>query len=540
MREATAHQGIDIVLNSLAGDFIPKSLSLLREGGRFLELGKTDLWDQERAAQVNRAVTFIPVFLGDICQKQPELVQSMFKDIMQGFEAGRLKPLPYRRFPIQEVRAAFRFMAQAKHIGKVVVDQRNAEQLGPTIHEDASYLITGGLGALGLQFAGWLAEKGARHLVLFGRRPPGEAAHKTIGRLIASGVEVVVAHGDVSNKEDMQRLFDEIAAMPKLRGVIHAAGLVDDGLLLNQNSKRFIRVMAPKTIGSLLLHDATRNSDLDFFVLCSAGAALFGSPGQGNYAAANAFMDAMAHYRRSLGLPALSINWGPWAKGGMAAGLSRRDHERWTAMGMTMINPVYGLKALEMALELEDPQVAVLPISWPLFFRRFAIGEEPALLMDIARSEREQVQVESRISSSEPFLDRLEKTDPEDRYDLLMDHVRALLVSVLGLQPSIAIKRHEGLTDLGMDSLMAVEFSNRLNQTLNQHLPSTLAFEYPTIQALTDYLAAEVVKIVMQKSADSAKDPTAADQNRLRESVKDLDDKSVADLLTKELDIAGY
>lgn len=536
----TANQGIDIVLNSLTGEFIPKSLSLLRAGGRFLELGKTDLWDQARAEQLKPGVTFIPVFLGDICQRQPALVQSMFQDIMQGFAHQCLRPLPHHTFPLGAVKSAFRFMAQAKHVGKVVVDQRHAAPDSPVIHENATYLITGGLGSLGLHFADLLAKRGARHLVLLGRRQAGVAALDVIKRLKASGMQIVAARCDVANKGDLQRIFDEISSMPPLKGIIHAAGVVDDGMLLNQSPERFAKVMAPKTIGSWLLHEMSRSYDLDFFVLCSAGAALFGSPGQGNYAAANAFMDALAHYRCSLGLPALSINWGPWAKSGMAADLSHRDHQRWAAMGMAMIEPAQGLNAFEVALTQYSPQVAVLPINWPVLFLQFAHGSEPLILSSLARSERKPAQAQTRIPVRDDFLGRLEKTDLEDRYDLLMEHVRLLVASVLGLRPSVVLKQDEGLTDLGMDSLMAVEFRNRLNLTLKQNLPSTLVFEYPTIKALTDHLAYEVLEIASRKTADQSSGSAAAVQDRVPDEMEHLDDEAVATLLTKELDSAGY
>ena len=295
--------------------------------------------------------------------------------------------------------------------------------------------------------------------------------------------------------------------MPPLKGIIHAAGLVDDGMLRNLNQERFISVMAPKTSGSWLLHVLTQSIDLDFFVMCSAGAALFGSPGQGNYAAANAFMDALAHYRRSLGLPALSINWGPWSNGGMTEALSGRDRQRWKSQGMGMIEPHQGIEALELALDLDIPQVAVLPINWPIFFQKFAAGEEPPFLSEIARSERSQEPVgplAAQSDESDDFLKRLSQVDPEDRRDLLMDHVRDQAISVLGLRPSVELSFDEGLTDLGMDSLMAVEFSNRLKRTLGHHLPSTLAFEHPTIRALADYLAQDVLKLATGGSKECA------------------------------------
>ena len=419
----------------------------------------------------------------------------------------------------------------------------NNSSPGSRIRGDASYLITGGLGALGLHFARWLAEQGARHLVLLGRRPGGQAAQEVINQLKASGVSVSVAHGDVSIKGDLQRVFEEIAAMPPLKGIIHAAGLVDDGMLRNLNKERFVSVMAPKTSGSWLLHVLTQSIDLDFFVMCSAGAALFGSPGQGNYAAANAFMDALAHFRHSLDLPALSINWGPWSNGGMTEALRGRDRQRWKSQGMGMIEPHQGIEALRQALDLGIPQVAVLPINWPIFFQKFAAGEEPPFLSKIARSECSKAPagpLAAQTDESDDFLKRLSQVPPEDLRDLLMDHVRDQAISVLGLRPSVKLSFDEGLTDLGMDSLMAVEFSNRLKRTLGHYLPSTLAFEYPNIRALADYLAQDVLKLATGASKNEPAQVPNDARKTIGVEVADLSESEVEQSLLQELNRTGY
>jgi acyl transferase domain-containing protein/NADPH:quinone reductase-like Zn-dependent oxidoreductase/short-subunit dehydrogenase len=537
--EATDGQGIDIVLNSLAGDFIPRSLARLRTGGRFLELGKTDLWDQERAAQVNPAATFIPVFLGDICRQQPALVKSMFRDLMQGFADGRWAPLPHRLFPVVETQSAFRFMAQARHIGKVVVDQRSP-RLDRSVRGDATYLITGGLGALGLHFARWLADKGARRLVLLGRRPAGPAAQKVIEHLRAAGVGVTIAQADVSKEPELRRVFDQIAALPPLKGIIHAAGRVDDGMLRNLQPQQFVHVMAPKVTGTRLLHTLTQGMDLDFFVLCSAGAALFGSPGQGNYAAANAFMDALAHYRRSLGLPALSINWGPWAGGGMADALDTSNRHRWKSQGMGMIEPQHGTRALELAMDSDVPQIAVLPMQWPVYFQQVDSRDVPAFLSALAASEHTPVRLTPAVQAhdADGFLERLANTDPENRRDLLLDYLRDQAIGVLGLRSTLELNLDEGLTDMGMDSLMAVEFSNRLKRALGRHLPSTLAFEHPTLRALADHLAKDILRLEIGGSGIDA--PEQRDARPTLQEVAGLSESAAEKDLLQELERSGY
>ncbi|WP_226594929.1 SDR family oxidoreductase, partial [Microseira wollei] len=239
----------------------------------------------------------------------------------------------------------------------------NEEQL--SIQPDGSYWITGGLGALGLEVAEWLVEKGARQLVLTGRSQVSVAAKQRISSFEQSGARVLVVKADVSQPNQVVEVLEKIQKeLPPLRGIIHAAGVLDDGVLQQQSIERFGRVMAPKVAGAWNLHNLTANLPLDFFVGFSSVAALFGSAGQGNYAAANAFMDGLAHYRQAMGLPGLSINWGPWANVGMAASLESRSRDRIQTMGMAAIPVERGLVALEQLLNQSASQVGVMPINW--------------------------------------------------------------------------------------------------------------------------------------------------------------------------------
>jgi len=536
---ATEGQGIDIVLNSLAGEFITKSIALLRRGGRFLELGKTDLRDVEKVNKINPQASYQVVFLGDICQKDPASVQVWFRELLDAFDQGDLKPLPVRLFPIGEVEKAFRFMAQAKHIGKIVVDQRQVNR-EVSIRADATYLITGGLGGLGLQFARWIVERGALHLVLLARSPAGEKVQKTIDQLKADGAKIIIAQVDVAEKADLQNVLSSIEPGFPLRGIIHAAGVVDDAALINQNRERFIKVFRPKVIGSWLLHSLTEDIDLDFFVMCSAGAALFGSPGQANYAAANAFMDGLAYVRRGEGLPATSINWGPWDKVGMAADLGRSNRQKWQNMGMGFIQPWQGCLALERLLGVECPQVAVLPMDWKQMVRNLKGRQFPSLIADIVNEE--QAYRDSASSSVQPsdLRSKLEALDAEDRYDMLLKHVRQQVFEALELKPTMEVKLDLGLTDIGMDSLMAVEISNRLKRSLDCNLPSTLAFEYPTIDAIVNYLTGKLTGIKFGGAAIEIPAVQKATRTAAAEELTGLSEEDVEKSLLKELEDTGY
>ena len=245
--------------------------------------------------------------------------------------------------------------------------------------------MTGGLGSLGLVVAEWLVEQGAQHLVLVGRHGPGAAAQAALAEWARRGVQVQVRQADVAHAEEVQALVDSLRAQPPLRGVIHAAGVLDDGVLLQQTWERFARVLAPKALGAWHLHRATAGMALDFFVLFSSVAAVLGSAGQGNYAAANAYLDGLAWYRRSRGLPALSLNWGPWGEVGMAAQLAERAQSRRAAGGVALIPPALGVQALGYALASGAPQWTVLPIDWPGFLGSFPAGGEPPLFAGMGR-----------------------------------------------------------------------------------------------------------------------------------------------------------
>jgi acyl transferase domain-containing protein/NADPH:quinone reductase-like Zn-dependent oxidoreductase/acyl carrier protein len=523
--EATQGRGIDIVLNSLSGEFIPKSISVLKKGGRFLEIGKIDLWDQERVNQIKPGILYTPFLLGEICQKDPRLVQAMFEKLIQDFRDGALNPLPLKTFPMREVAAAFRFMAQAKHVGKIVIDQR-LEDVG-AIRPDASYIITGGVGGLGLTFAKWLVDKGARSLFLISRKGNGEKAIEAIRGLREDGAKVVVVNGDVANIADLQHLLSLSDSDHPIKGIIHAAGVIDDASLQNQNESRFAGVLSPKVQGSWNLHRLTDKMDLDFFVMCSSAAAVFGTPGQGNYAAANAFMDGLAYYRRSLGLPALSVNWGPWSDVGMAANFSKKDNSRWDALGVGRIKPEDGVKAFELALGADGPQVVVLPVDWKTYLREVPSGQEPPLLAAVVRELQDFDDKRISTGNNDQFLQLIREVPEMNRRQLLLEHVQEQLIQVFGLGADAKIDCDQELVDLGMDSLMAVEISNRLRRSLNSSLSSTLAFEYSTLNKLTDYILLEVLKNEVPRSENSIR----SDASTLLNRIDELSDDQVNDLL---------
>lgn len=348
----------------------------------------------------------------------------------------------------------------------------NAQPL--VLHPDHSYLVTGGLGGLGLRVAQWLVAHGARKLVLAGRRrhilPDTQAA---IQALEAAGARVLVVQADIAQAADVARLLAATQALAPLRGIIHAAGVIDDGLLLQQTAARFAQVMAPKVAGTWQLHAQTRDLALDFFVLFSSVSSLLGNRGQSNYAAANAFMDALAQQRGQAGLPALSINWGGWAEVGLAATLVKEQ----AAAGLGAIAPAQGVDLLGLLLTGTAPQVGVLPIQWRTFQQGLAQPQSWPLLTDLLPPAAEQKHPTS-------LREQLAAAAPEARAALLKDHVQQLVLQLLGATPAA----DESLLLFGLDSLLSIQLANRLAAALGLTLPATLAFNYETIARLTHFL----------------------------------------------------
>ncbi|HWE60509.1 MAG TPA: beta-ketoacyl reductase, partial [Chloroflexota bacterium] len=367
---------------------------------------------------------------------------------------------------------------------------RSAERVpdlpAPRLSGDATYLVTGGLGGLGLQVARGLAAQGARHLVLAGRHDPSPAAREILDELSQAGVRVVAARADVAQEGEVARLLEEMrVTLPPLHGIVHAAGVVDDGVLLRQDWARIARVLAPKVEGAWNLHTLTAGLPLDFFVLFSSAVSLLGSAGQAGYAAANAFLDSLAHYRKAVGLPALSINWGPWAEVGMAAA---RGADRWAQLGMGSIEPRRGVRALARVLGAADAEIGVFPADWHAFGRHAPDGAGPPLLSMLMRELGAGGAVGAAAASGSSLLPRLRGAMPAVRSDLLLEHLHGEVAGVLGLDAAQPLDPDQGLFELGMDSLMAVELRNRLQLQLGMPLAGTLLFDYPTLTTLAAYL----------------------------------------------------
>jgi NADP-dependent 3-hydroxy acid dehydrogenase YdfG/acyl carrier protein len=317
-----------------------------------------------------------------------------------------------------------------------------------------------------------MVEQGARQLVLTGRRSASTEIQETLRQLEQKDVKVLIAQADVSNEADMVRVLEAVkASMPPLRGIIHAAGVLDDKILLQQNWERFSRVMAPKVKGAWNLHTLTRDLPLDFFVLFSSAASLLGSPGQGNYAAANSFMDVLAHHRLAQGLPGLSINWGSWAEVGMAASLTTRHQAANATLGMDNIAPQQGLQVLKQVLGQVPSQIGVLPINWSVLKQQLSVrGQLPPLLFELFAKTQTQEETVASVQRSD-ILPRLSQAQNGDRLNFLVVYLQEQITKVLGFGTVLTLDPQQRLLELGLDSLMAVQLKNSIAADLEVNVP---------------------------------------------------------------------
>ena len=394
---------------------------------------------------------------------------------------------------------------------------------------NGSYLITGGLGGLGLQTAEWMAEHGARHLVLIGRSGAATAdARQAVSGLESCGVKVWVAKADVTSLEDMSGVFADIqASMPPLRGIMHAAGVAAYQMLADLTVEDFEFILSPKVLGTWVLHQLTREMGLDFFVCFSSIASAWGSKGQGHYAAANQFLDAFAHYRHRLGLPAMSVNWGPWAGKGM---LTEEFQTFIARLGVDAFPAQKGLTVLGDLLQSDLAQVIVADVDWRVFKAVYQARGHRPFLEEVGGPELSE---DKQIEQPSGFLQQLKAAPESERQELLRAAIQAEVAQVLGFGPTQLPDAQQGFFDLGMDSLMAVDLRNRLERTLGCGLPSTLAFDHPTVDHLTNHLFTEVLKIDVSTELSFQKDDGVRAE-RVR-GIKELSDEKLIALVNKEI-----
>jgi len=532
--EATGGQGVDLVLNSLTGDLIDATARALKPGGRFIELGVRDVRAEDFVAASGKAFTYMPINWGHVADEDPGNIGQILKRIVSEINAGVLKPLPRHTFGPDKVTDAFRLMAQAGHLGKIVIDWNGGHT--PAIHQNATYLVTGGLSGLGLDTVRWLASEGAGRIIAIGRKAASDEVKAELAKLQASGTRIETHSVDVTDKPALERLFSGIrqSSLP-LRGIIHSAGTLSDAGLLQQTQETLQTVIAPKLDGLRILEELSRGEALDIFCAYSSLAAILGSPTQSNHAAANAAMGAVMQHRVRLGLPGLSIDWGPWSEIGAAAGgdtLSRLSEQ-----GISAITPAEGRAASAYLINHASGQVAVAPIDWHKL-SEWRGATQPAfaelLHQQVAQAESRQCTQRSQNkggASSEmdgELTQRITGAPDDQKRKILDTFLEDMLRTTFALPANRKIDPDMPFGEMGLDSLLAIELRNRLGRALGRKLPATLLFESPTLLTLGNALIEDFVEKASETPAPAS--PKLAADSAL-EGLEDLSEEELDRML---------
>ncbi|MFJ3743840.1 type I polyketide synthase [Streptomyces albidoflavus] len=484
-RATSGGRGVDVVLNSLAGDYIDASLRLLAPGGRLVDMGKTDVRDPGQVLRDHPAAALYQAY--ELREAGEDRIQEMFRDLSELFASGALRPLPTVTWDVRHAREAFRHMAQAKHYGKIVLTLPRAWDSEGTV------LVTGGAGVLGGILARHLVTRhGMRHLVLTGRRGPDTpGAGELAAELRELGAEVTLAACDAADADALAAVLAAVPAEHPLTAVVHAAGVLDDGVLESLTPDRLRTVLAPKADAARHLHRLTRDLDLADLVLFSAGAGVFGNAGQANYAAANTYLDALAHRRRADGLPTTSLSWGLWADTSALTGqLDDTDLARVRRSGVLPLSAADGMVLFDAALTEQRPHL--VPVRLETGQLRASGDEVPPLLRSLYRGPVRRTAEAGAAAGTDGLRARLAGRSAEDRLSTLRDLVGAHAAAVLGHDDTEPFHAGRAFRDLGFDSLTAVELRNRLSAATGMRLPATLVFDHPTVAALAAHLDGEL------------------------------------------------
>jgi phthiocerol/phenolphthiocerol synthesis type-I polyketide synthase C len=508
--QATQGRGIDVVLNSLAGEAINRNFRVLKPFGRFLELGKRDFYENTRIGlrPFRNNISYFGIDADQLMRERPELTQRLFGEVLQLFRERVFHALPYQAFEARDVVDAFRHMQQARQIGKIVVTYRTGIPASPPaarsapqrlqLTGDASYLITGGLGGFGLKTAEWLVDRGARHLVLLGRRGAGaEEAQSALARLERRGVRVLACACDVTDRLALSALLERVEReCPPLRGIVHAATVIDDALVRDMNGAQIRRVLAPKVLGALHLHELTRALALDFFVLYSSATTLFGNPGQSNYIAANASLEALCRARRDSALPATCVRFGAIDDVGFLARTPKLKQALQDRMGGAALPSGVALDVLEAMLLSDRSDLGVLELDWRAL-RRFLPSATASKFVELARSVAHGDAEEDGAVDLERMLREL---PPEEMLAVVVEMLKVEIGEILRIA-SDKIDPARPIHEMGFDSLMGVELVVAVENRFGVRLPVLALNDSPTVAKL----AARIINQLHGDEADATR-----------------------------------
>ena len=506
---ATNGEGVDVVLNSLAGEAIHRNLTLLRPFGRFIELGKRDFYENNRIGLkfFRNNLSYFGVDADQLMIERPELAREIFDQLLRLFEKGVYTPLPYRAFDASRAPDAFRLMQRSGHIGKIIVrpplataDTPKRVETAFPVRRDAACLVTGGLSGFGLATARWLATKGAGCLVLIGRSgATSDEARTAINEFEALGVHVIARACDVTDANSIRTLFDEAqAAGYPIRGVVHAAAVFDDATMETLDQRQYQRVIEPKIHGALVLHDVSLGREIDFFVLYSSITTAFGNPGQANYVAANAFLEALAQHRRAAGLPAQAIGWGAIADAGYLARNEDLRDQLASKLGADPLSTRDAMALLERLVARDESNFYAAGINWQRLRAGLPVLQARVFGELASGSERK-----ADSGGPDDALSKLTEVSLEEAIALVSGILAEEIGQVLRLTPD-KIDLGKSVFDLGMDSLMALELKLGIEDRFGIEIPVMALSEGGNITSLS-------AQIVAQIRGDEAGDQFAGD-----------------------------
>ncbi len=534
----THGEGVDVVLNSLAGEAINRNLRVLKPFGRFLELGKRDFYENTKIGlrPFRNNISYFGIDADQLMKVHPALTQKIFREVMGLFSEGVLHPLPYQSFEADDVVDAFRYMQQARQIGKIVVTYRNginhvhapkithrALQLSPS----ATYLVTGGLGGFGLKTAQWLVTKGAKNLVLVSRSGPVSAeAIASIAELRAHGVRVHAAACDVTNERALTALFAMISTeMPPLRGIVHAAVVIEDSLVRNTNVEQIKNVLGPKILGAQYLHRMTRHMKMEFFVLFSSATTLFGNPGQANYVAANAYLESLAEARLAAGLPATCVRWGAIEDAGFLARNEQIKQAMQKRMGGSALQSRIALNVLEELMVSNRSGLGVLELDWRALNRFLPSAQSPKFSELVAQAG----EIEDAEDNANDIQRLMLELSPEDLLVTFKQMLKEEIGEILRISPE-KIEDVRSLYDMGLDSLMGVELGLAIESRFGVKLPVLALSESPTIMKLAEKLLGILKSATSGNDVSQPNDLARQVQLAASQHAVDLDESAIEEL----------
>ncbi|CAL8093609.1 unnamed protein product [Orchesella dallaii] len=471
--EVTAGKGVDIVLNSLTGEgFKEASLNACAKNARFIEMSKLSIWKPEEVHQLRPDIEYV---IADLTTLNDEEWKELSDHMKQYVHKGIIRPMPYVRFDATDIRGAMNYLQKAKHIGKVVcvmpeikIQDAKFTTNTPLFNDRSTYMITGGVtGGIGLEVAKWMLSQGAKHLVLVGRSKPNERSMEYLKTWESAGFNVKAWSYDVGDYQQCAELIktikDEKSGLPPLRGVMHTAGTLSDSLMENQTWEKFEHTFNAKVNGSWNLHDLTRDCPLEHFVLFSSLAAVFGTPGQANHAAGNYFEDSLAHYRHSIGLPATTINWGPWGQVGVATDIE--------LPGVRPLSTQQGLHALDVNIRANRIQTGVMNVDSFSMLAKFCHGIRTYI---DDRSLFAEVKGPVLNLNSDEFWEEVDSMDDAAwKQEVFGKYIKIMIRSILKMDPDEPIEDSAEFQTLGVDSLMMLEMKNNMQNLFGQRMKVT-------------------------------------------------------------------